>query len=213
MGFFDKLFGKKAEAEPRQLNHPSQLNQGDMIVLDDSFALPGLLRGQQFKVESVNCYEYQNSRAPEWILRGNGQHTLFLSIEQDDEEYLAVSIKLTRAEVESCFDMDAFADIFEEGVFAELEGHEQDGELAGWLNGRYRQTDFAEFGYFHRADYRHTRPPQDANQSHGDAFEAYQLVNDNETHAIDIEVYENGETDVMLTLYRPVSDIREYWPA
>jgi hypothetical protein len=30
---------------------------------------------------------------------------------------------------------------------------------------------------------------------------------------VDIEVYEGGETEVMLTLYRPVTDIRQYWPA
>ncbi|GLS83201.1 hypothetical protein [Paraferrimonas haliotis] len=213
MSFFKKLFGGKDEPAPRQLNHPSALNQGDMIVLDDSFALPPQLRGQQLKVEAVHCYEYKHQRSPEWLLRGSGTHLIFLGVENDDQEYLTLSIKLTRAEVESLFDMEAFADVFEEDVRAELQPESSDPELSGWFAGHYRKTDHADFGYFHRQDYRQSPPPQDSNLNHGEAFEGYQLVNDEDTHAIDIEVYENGETDVLLTLYRPVSDIREYWPS
>lgn len=36
MGFFGSLFGKK-ETPVRQLKHPSELQKGDMISLDDSF--------------------------------------------------------------------------------------------------------------------------------------------------------------------------------
>ncbi|NRA84942.1 MAG: hypothetical protein HRU22_14585, partial [Gammaproteobacteria bacterium] len=48
MGFLNKLFGKsgKQTLPERQLDHPSKLLLGDIIHLDDSFALPVHLKGQ-----------------------------------------------------------------------------------------------------------------------------------------------------------------------
>ena len=37
--------------------------------------------------------------------------------------------------------------------------------------------------------------------------------NKEETHAIEAEVYEGGETEVYLTLYRELTDIKDLWPA
>ncbi|MDR8522438.1 hypothetical protein [Shewanella fidelis] len=214
MGFLSSLFGKK-EAPKRQLDHPSKLNKGDMISLDDSFALPPQLRGQQLRVEAVNTYEYQRKQQTEWVLKGHGNDTIFLSLDEDDETYLGLSIKLNRGLVEALFDLDQFSEIFEESgkaqlttntLTADLEDYEQ------WLSPHYHQVSAADFGYFHRQDYRGQRPPQDADGATGDAFEAYQLLDDDEDKAIDVEVYEGGDTDVMLTIYRPLSDIRDYWP-
>ncbi len=212
MGFLKGLFGKKTPA-PRQLNHPKDLQIGDMISMDNSFALPTQLRGQQLRVESICTYEYQRQQQPEWILKGHGSDTLFLSLDEDDETYLCFSIKINRAQVEQLFDLDAFSDIFEEDIQATLSVNPNIPEqLKQWVSDEYHQVNFAQFGYFHRQDYRGLRPPQDDGHNRGEAFESYHLIDAEESLAIDIEVYENGETDVMLTLYRPLSDIREYWP-
>ena len=215
MGFFTGLFGKK-EPPKRQLDHPSHLIEGDMISVDDSFALPPQLRGQQLRVESVNTYEYQRSQKAEWILKGNGQETLFLSLNEDDETYLAFSIKVQRDQIEQIFDLEHFSAIFEEDEQAHLITQTLSGELSSqfehWLGKEYHQINFAQFGYFHREDYRGKKPPQDED-SHGEQFESYLLLDNEEKFAIDVEVYDGGETDVMLTLYRPLSDIRDYWPS
>jgi hypothetical protein len=71
---------------------------------------------------------------------------------------------------------------------------------------------FAAFGYFHREDYRNLKPPQDANGVTGEPFEYYLLLDDDESRALEVEVYEGGDTDVVLTLYRPITDISDYWP-
>lgn len=214
MGFLSSLFGKK-EAPKRQLDHPSKLNKGDMISLDDSFALPPQLRGQQLRVEAVNTYEYQRKQQTEWVLKGHGNDTIFLSLDEDDETYLGLSIKLNRGLVEALFDLDQFSEIFEESGKAQLTTNTLTADLQEyeqWLSPHYHQVSAADFGYFHRQDYRGQRPPQDADGATGDAFEAYQLLDDDEDKAIDVEVYEGGDTDVMLTIYRPLSDIRDYWP-
>lgn len=212
MGFLKGLFGKKTPP-PRQLSHPNHLQQGDMISLDDSFALPAQLRGQQLRVEAVNTYEFERKQMTEWVLKGHSNDSLYLSLDEDDETYLGFSLKINRAQVEQLFDLDAFSDIFEEDVQANLQVQATVPEqLEQWLGKQYHQVNFAQFGYFHRQDYRGQRPPQDEDGATGDPFESYQLLDDDENFSIEVEVYEGGETDIMLTLYRPLSDIREYWP-
>ncbi|MBC8797048.1 hypothetical protein [Shewanella algae] len=214
MGFFGSLFGKK-ETPVRQLKHPTELQKGDMISLDDSFALPAHLRGQQLRVEAVNTYEYQRSQSTEWVLKGHSGEAIYLGLDEDDETWLVFSLKISRAQVDALFDLDDFSAIFDEPGKAELSTKALTAEtemLEQWLGKHYHQVSFAEFGYFHREDYRGLRPPQDADGATGDAFESYQLLDDDESRALDIEVYEGGETDVALTLYRPLSDIRDYWP-
>ncbi|QDE32499.1 hypothetical protein [Shewanella polaris] len=216
MGFLSGLFGKK-EAPKRQLDHPNKLLKGDMITLDDSFALPTQLRGQQLKVEAVHTYEYQRSQLCEFLLRGHNGTAIYLSYVQEDESYLSISMKINRAVVEQLFDLDAFAEIFEEPGKATLSvkalPSELSTELDKWLSDEYHQVEFASFGYFHRQDFRGLTPPQNDDDAHGEGFEGYSLVNADDSHAVDIEVYESGDTEVMLTLYRPLTDIREYWPA
>lgn len=214
MGFLDKLFGNKSQSKPttRVLNHPAKLNPGDMITLDDSFALPPQLKGQQLRVERVSCYEFERSRRPEWQLKGNDNASVFMGVESDDDECLSFSIKLTRAEVEQLFNLDEFAEIFEEPGQATLkllaDAKSRFPELAQWLADEYHQTSFAAFGYYHQNDYRLMSPPS----GKGDPFESYNLDSADERCGVEIEVYESGETDVMLTLYRPLTDIRDYWP-
>jgi len=216
MGFLKGLFSKKEEAPKRELNHPSHLQIGDMISIDDSFALPPQLRGQQLRVESINTYEYQRSQQTEWVLKGHSSDTIYLSLEEGDETHLAFSIKINRTIVEQMFSLDQFGDIFEEDEQAMLTTQTLSPDLAGqyaqWLGKDYHQINFAQFGYFHRQDYRGTKPPQDEDGATGDEFESYHLLDDEEKYAVDIEVYGDGDTDVMLTLYRPPSDIRDYWP-
>lgn len=215
MGFFNSIFGKKTPPA-RELNHPSALKVGDMISIDNSFALPSQLRGQQLKVEAVNTYEFERQQQSEWVLKGHGSDTLFLSIEEDDETYLAFSLKITRAQVEQIFELAQFSTLFDEPGHAELTTQALSPALAEqleqWLGKQYHQVSFAVFGYFHREDYRGLKPPQDANGASGQPFEYYLLLDDDESRAVEVEVYEGGDTDVVLTLYRPLTDIRDYWP-
>ncbi len=214
MGFLKSIFGKK-EAAARQLTRPHDLLAGDLITLDDSFALPKQLKGQQLKVESVNTYEFENKLSTEWQLKGVDDQAIYLTLDEDDEVYLALSMKITRDQVEQIFDLDQFSQVFEEPGEARVQVlvNQPFDELKQWLGEHYQQTSFAEFGYFHNKDYRGSRPPQDEGHGKGEEFESYQLIDDAEKYAVDIEVYDGGETEISLVMYRPVTDIREYWPA
>ena len=213
MGFFKSLFSK-AEAPTRELTQPDDLVIGDMITLDDSFALPPQLKGKQLKVEAVNTYEFERSRTTEWQLKGVDNQAIFLTLDKDDEVYLAFSLKIARDKVEQLFDMDSFSDIFDEPGEAQLTVLDDQPfkALSQWLGKQYRQTTFAEFGYYHPKDLRKSQPSEYQGENHGEPFESYQLIDDTENYAVEVEVYEGGETEVSLILYRPVTDIREYWP-
>ena len=111
MSFLSKLFGKKP-TPTRELKHPSQLIKGDIITLDDSFALPMQLKGQQFQVDNINCYQYQHEIEPEWVLSSSQGHTIYMTLEQDDELTLLFNLKLTKAQIDDLFDLDQFSQIF-----------------------------------------------------------------------------------------------------
>ena len=115
MSFFKNIFNKEAQTQ-RKLTHVNQLLVGDIIVLTDSFALPESLRGQQFQVTAVNSYEYEHNTQTEWSLQGTNELSLFLSLEVDDTTELKFSLKIEHGDVESLFDLDNFAQIFDEPV-------------------------------------------------------------------------------------------------
>lgn len=210
MSFFKKMFGEKEQV--RKLNSASELNVGDIIVLTDSFALPNNLRGLQFQVAKVNSYEYEHKTQTEWMLTGENNNEVYLSLEEDDQTYLKFSLKIEHHDVETLFDLAKFSDIFEENIQAELI-RQNDNELtAGWSSDNYQQHLFAKVGYFHRKDHRTEQLSAYAGKDAGEQFELYTLYDNDEDRGIDVEVWEDGDTDVFLTLFRPLTDIVDMYP-
>lgn len=208
MGFFGKLFNGSSKKTTRTLDKPEQLIVGDIITLDDSFALPSLLRGQSLEIKKINTYEYEHSKVIEWVLQGSTDDILFLSLEDDDVQTLVFSLKINRDIVSTIFDLDQFSTLFDEPGHAKLTVKETPTNLSQWLTSDYRQSEFAQFGYFHGIDHRQ----HNLNDQHGESFERYSVISDDEKFGLEAEVYQDGETDIVLCVHRPVSDIRQYWP-
>ncbi|MGL1955901.1 MAG: hypothetical protein OCD00_01115 [Colwellia sp.] len=212
MSFFKNVFNKKSN-EVRKLTNVKQLLVGDIIVLTDSFALPEALRSQQFQVNAVNSYEYQHNTQTEWSLQGNNNVTLFLSLEVDDVTELKFSLKIEHEEVESLFDLAHFSEIFDEPGQAFLT-RQQDTELTnGWSDEQYQQSVFAKVGYFHRKDHRSESLSAYEDEDCGEQLELYVLYNEQQSKGIDIEVWQDGDTEVFLTIFRPLTDIIDMYPA
>ncbi len=212
MSFFNKIFNKNKQ-EQRKLTQVNQLLVGDIIVLTDSFALPEALRGQEFQVSAINTYEYEHHNQLEWVLKGNNNLELFLSLEADDTTELKFSIKIEREDVESLFDLDDFSEIFDEPGQAFL-NKQQDSDLTmGWSDEEYQQNTFAKVGYFHRKDHRSENLSAYQGKDSGEQFELYALFNSDQSKGIDIEVWQDGDTDVCLTLFRPLTDVVDMYPA
>ena len=182
------------------------------MKLDDSFALPPLLRDAMLEVLEVNTSQFEFSHEPEWVLQGESGQIIFFSInEEDGKSSAAFSIKIERRDVEALFDMEQFSSIFDSEFPTRLHVKKNEGPLSAWLADIYEQDGESERGFFYRQDYRGSQPP--ITEGSGEPFDYYSLYNDEGTHALEVEVWGNGETDILLTLYRPLSDIRELWPA
>jgi len=212
MNFFKKIFNKPTDA-PRKLSQVDQLLKGDIIVLTDSFALPESLRGQQFQVKAINSYEFEYKTQSEWALVGNNNLEIFLSIDVDDTTELKFSLKVHHDDIETLFNLDEFSEIFDEPGQAFL-NKQKDSELTEqWSSEQYQQNIFAKVGYFHRKDHRSESLSSYEGKDSGEQFELYSLFNEDQTKGVDVEVWQDGDTEVCLTLFRPLSDIIDMYPA
>ncbi len=211
MSFFKKIFNKDQDTQ-RQLTSVEQLQINDIIELSDSFALPENLRAQQYQVTAVNCYEFEHKVQTEWVLKNNLNQLIYLTLDVDDETYLKFALKIEHEDVETLFDLDDFAEIFEEPGEAFLEKKSDSAQTHQWTSDQYQQCIFAQVGYFHRQDNRSENISNFESKDAGEQFELYQLLDQDESRGIDIEVWEDGDTDVFLTLYRPLTDIVDMYP-
>jgi len=210
MSFLKRLF-KKQENE-RQVNSADELKIKDIIVLTDSFALPEALRTQQFQVSAINCYEFESNTQTEWVLQGENNLELYLTIEKDDQTFLKFALKIQHQDIESLFDLDEFATVFDEPGEAFLERKSDSSLTSGWSSSQYQQQVFSKVGYFHRKDNRTESLSAYEGNEAGEQFEFYSLLDEEQSRGIDIEVWQDGDTDLFITLYRPTSDIVDIFP-
>lgn len=211
MSFLKNLF-KKDKAEPRSLSHPNELQVKDIIVFSDSFALPEQIRAQQFQVSAINSYEFEHKTTTEWVLEGSSDYQIYLSLDVDDKTYLCLSLKISDSEVEQLFDLDEFSKIFDQPGNAEFDKLTDTPTSQGWTAEAYRQQKFAQMGYFHRKDLRNKKASQYEGEDAGEQFEFYGLIGNDSTYSLHLEVWEDGDTDVFLNCYRPLTDIIDYYP-
>jgi hypothetical protein len=212
MSFFKKIFNKESQTQ-RKLTHVNQLLVGDIIVLTDSFALPKALQDQQFQVTAVNSYEFEQNTQIEWSLQGNDDLAIFLSLAVDDTTELKFSFKIEHDDVETLFDLDEFSQIFDEPGEAFLNRQKDNETTTTWSSEQYQQNVFAKVGYFHRKDHRSEELSAYEGRGSGEQLELYSLYNEDQSKGIDVEVWQDGDTDIFLILFRPLTDIIDMYPA
>tara|TARA_R110002167_G_scaffold71950_1_gene202786 strand:+ start:39772 stop:40410 length:639 start_codon:yes stop_codon:yes gene_type:complete len=210
VSFFKNIF--KKPAQERKLNNVEALTLGDIIVLSDSFGLPTALRAQEFQVSAVNSYEFEHKNQIEWVLLGSNDIELYLTLDVDDKTYLKFSLKIRHQDVETLFDLEQFAEIFDEPGQAQLSRLADSDNTSGWSSELYQQSSFAQVGYFHRKDYRKDALSAYEGKDSGEQFELYSLYNEDQDKGIDIEVWQDGDTEVFLTLFKPTTDIVDMYP-
>jgi hypothetical protein len=210
MSFFKRIFSKPETA--RKLNNVKELTKGDIIVLSDSFGLPEALRKQEFQVSSVNSYEFEHKTLAEWVLIGSNDVELYLTLDEDDKTYLKFSLKILHQDVETLFDLEQFATLFDEPGQAQLERKSDSVNTNGWSDDIYRQSSFAKVGFFHRIDHRSQQLSAYEGKDSGEQFELYELFNEDQNKGIDVEVWQDGDTEIFLTLFRPTTDIIDMYP-
>lgn len=211
MSFFKSLFAKKKALPSRTLNHPNQLQLNDIFKFGDSFALPVAMRKHQLQVIDIKSIEFKHEHYAEIIAQGSDAHLVYVSFPTNPQKLVKFSLLLNRSEVESLFDLDDFAEIFEQPGNARFKPLSGSHDYADMVAQEYIQQNFMTTGYMHQQDFRGSKPPQDSQQQHGREFEFYSLEGDQGKRSIDIYIFENGDTDVYLSFLRPANDIAELW--
>jgi hypothetical protein len=210
--FFKGLWSRtKKDPEARVLEHHRDLQKGDMVQLANHFGLPDVLRNKVFKITGVCTYQFEHENDTSFTLESLGDQKLSLSIETDVGRETAVfSYSISRSTVEELFDLDEFSEVFDSADAATLNTL-NDANFDGWAANKYFQEVKGEKGYFYERDYRPSGPP--VHEGEGELFEYYLLVNGDNSHGVEIEVYAGGETEVSLTRYLGMEMISGLWPA
>jgi hypothetical protein len=200
---------KDTEAGPtRTINDPIELQRGDYIKLNDSFALPPLLRGQTMQVSKVSTYVYGYEEVAELNLRGEKNRTVFMNIEENDgEPFIGFSVKLKRKEVNEIFGSGVLEKIYN-GEQRSLVTLNKPADFDLWLADDYKIKESAAECQFFDRDFRN----MDAPTHGGEALTYYELWSDDEKFSVEIEIWDEEEIDIIICLIRPLSDVHEMWP-
>ncbi len=209
-GLFKSFFTSEDEKPVRVLNHPRDLHQNDIIKFH--FTPQTEISNKQFQVSNVNTYDFEDRKLTEFSLSGDNKEPIYLIVDETgDEPFLSISRKIQRDLVEQLFDLDEFSQVFDSEEHTRLNCLTTPASLENWTAEKYIQEIYAEGGYFHKGDYRQKPIPQ--NEDAGDYFDHYLAIDDTRQFVIEAEVYDGGETDVLITIRRPLTDIEEMWPS
>lgn len=210
--FFKSLWSRtRKNPESRALDHPRDLQKGDMLQLANHFGLPENLRDKVFKIIGVSTYQFEHEYETSFTLESVGDKKLSFSIESDaGRDTVVFSQSISRRTVEELFDIDEFAEVFDSPDAVTLNTL-NDAKIGGWAASQYFQQVKGEKGYYYENDYRTSGPP--VHEGEGELFEYYLLVDGDDSYGVEIEVYAGGETEVSLTRYLDMEMIGGLWPA
>lgn len=214
--FFKEIFSRGYKNNNENINrvsptHPDDLEIGDIIKF--AFTDNDELSNQRCEVIAINSYDFGGELGSSFTIKSDKGQTYFLAVAgEDGEDYIAISKKLKRSEVNQLFDDTEFSSVFDEGATAKLtRKSDYPAELEKWTAPSYYESEDCVRGYYHKGDYRQEGLPK--YEDSGEQLDYYLLEDDDESFAIEIEVYGNGETEVCVAIYLDLSDIEEYWPA
>ncbi len=201
MGLFDRLFGEKNEPVARNLEHPRDLQEKDIITF--SFTPWDEFSHQRFVVQAVNNYNDPNNYSylrRVCVLEGEENPLpLYLAVTKERgidqiEIFQAITADIT----ETLFNMEQLIAILEgeeDAGFLECYQH-QDNLLDKWTAPSYSQEIAAKYLTLE-----------------GEPLNYYRLLSDDSQYILEINVFEQGKTDVYLGVRIPLNKIEELWPA
>ncbi len=195
---FGWLFGRKKQGERPALTRPDDLQKGDMVEFD--FSDMSDISGKSFLVESVNQCNYGGGNEPSLVIFHQRTYLGLSVIRDGDVPMLCLSKRIQRSDVEKCFDMTAFGQIFDEGYTKDINIRDN-GNFIGWIKDGYyhENTDCIAAKFI---DERGRTEP----------FDFYELRSVNDSlYSVEIEVYD-GETEIYLCRLLPMHVIRGLWP-
>ena len=213
MGLFKSILGGgKTPPTTRNIESPKDLLVGDMLKME--FAAQTLISGQTLKVSEQIFYDIsavENCKTVS-ILQGADQRVLLSTSTINPEKPLEVAISVLPETIFKIFNQNEFVAIFEEPDITDhrIRQNRNLGELndvQGFLGESYYQERTNE-AYRGNKDCRNMTLVD----SDWTAFDYKLMVSDDRCHAVRIEVFDGGRTDVYLIAYLVLNKVEEYWP-
>jgi hypothetical protein len=214
MGLFKSMFGGGDKSPPsRPIESPNDLHPGDMLKME--FAEQTILSGKTLKVSEQTFYDIsavENCKTVS-VLEGVDQKIFLSTSSVNPERPLEVALAILPEKVFEIFKRKQFIAIFDE---PDNTDHH--------LNRKAKSKELNEFqgfvgdSYFQERTNEAYRSKKDCREntlmdSDWDAFDYKLLVTDDRHHAIRIEIFDGGRTDVYLIAYLALNKVEEYWPA
>ncbi len=203
-----KAFSSKEKDVVRNISSASDLLIGDIITFKPRSELPKSLQGVDAEVMGLGCYEYRDEQEREFTMKTIDGDVFFLALIDDDgERYLSLSKKILANNVSKLFDEHDFSEIFDEVVFAKSLRLQSDPseKLMGWLDDDYNQTVKAKQGFYH--------PNLPKPSGTGQEFLSHYCEAGNDDYGLQIEIWQDGETDVFVNCNCAEDVIQDFWPA
>ncbi len=211
MGFIKSIFGGGDKSSPtKKIESPSDLTVGDMVKME--FATQAAISGQTLKVIEQFFYDVSpvENCKPVSVMEGGDQRVYLSTSKINAELPLEVAIVILPDSVDKLFGLSQFGLIFDEpdNTDHRLNLKTKLDEMQGFVAQSYFQERTNE-AYRSSKDCR----VETLNESDWTAFDYKLLVSDDRQHAIRIEVFDGGRTDVYLIAYLALSKVEDYWPA
>jgi len=213
MGFFKSAFGGDKESPPTTIESPKDLKVGDMLKME--FAEQSLISAQTLKVNEQFFYDVsavENCKTVS-VLQGVDQR-IFMSTSQVNPELpLEVAISVLPEQVFKLFKRKSFVAIFDE---PDNSSHRITRKIDKQALGDFQG--FVAESYFQERTNEAYRSEKDCRkksnvESDWAAFDYKLMVSDDRKHAVRIEIFDGGRTDIYLIAYLSSTKVEEYWPA
>lgn len=214
MRLLKSLFGGGDKSPPTApIESPKDLHIGDMLKME--FAEQALISAQTLKVSEQLFYDVspvENSKVVS-IMSGAEQRVLLSTSSVNPDRPLEVAVAILPDKVFELFNRQQFVAIFDEpgNTNHRLKRKAKTGELnelEGFIASSYYQERTNE-AYRSQKDCRN----KTLDESDWLGFDYKLMVSDDRQHAIRIEIYDGGRTDVYLIAYLALSKVEEYFPA
>ena len=199
---------KKSQAPEK--NRFADLQIGSSVSF--GYVPQAIISGRKFAVTAINSYQFGTDVLTSFVLsRENNSEISMIIADAQGSQYLAISRKLSAPERDRLFAENGVQEIIKNPDISKLNCRDNVPELKGWLVANYKREIKGMKGFLHHADFR------DGNNklNSGEEFQYYLLGSDSSEHALEIETYPDGRTEVYATIYRRTNDITDiiYTPA
>jgi len=211
VGLFKSMFGGGDKSPPaKKIESPNDLTVGDIVKME--FASQTAISGKTLKVAEQFFYDIspvENCKAVSTM--DGGDQRVYISTSKVNSEYpFEVALAILPDTVNKLFNLKQFGAIFDEpdNTDHRLNLKTELDETQGFVGQSYFQERTHE-AYRSSKDCRGTS----LDESDWTAFDYKLMVSDDRQHAIRIEVFDGGRTDVYLIAYLAPSKVEDYWPA